>query len=89
MYDAEGNVIATSNLKQLTEQSAYTQVSLPLTYALDAPKAAKISVVFKSSGNADAMSKSTTYWRCPGAKNVSGGEYVGSELYIDDIELVY
>lgn len=89
VYDAEGNVIATSNLKQLTEQSAYTQVSLPLTYALDAPKAAKISVVFKSSGNADAMSKSTTYWRCPGAKNVSGGEYVGSELYIDDIELVY
>lgn len=89
VYDAEGNVIATSNLKQLTEQSDYTPVSLPLTYVLDAPKAAKISVVFKSSGNPDAMSKSTTYWRCPGAKNVSGGEYVGSELYIDDIELVY
>ena len=66
------------------------QVSLPLSYNRDANKAAKITVKFKSTANAAAVSDNNLdFWRCPGVKNVSGGEYVGSELYIDDIELVY
>lgn len=82
------NVIATAT-KQLTEQNSYTPMSLDLDYTDLTQKATKISVIFKSSANADALNKSTTFWRCPGAKNTSGGEYIGSELYIDDIQLIY
>lgn len=88
VFDASGNVIAEAS-QQLNEQSSYSQCTLPLTYADVTKKAAKISVVFKSSANSAALEKNTTYWHCPGVKNVSGGEYVGSELYIDDIELIY
>lgn len=62
---------------------------MKLNYSDNISKAAKISVKFKSSDNSSAMSKDTKFWRCPGVKNVSGGEYVGSELYIDDIVLNY
>ncbi len=88
VYDESGTVISSGRI-ELGEQSEYTEVSIPLVYSVNAGKAAKISVIFKSSGNEAAMSASTTYWRCPGVKNTSGGEYVGSELYIDDIELIY
>lgn len=88
VFDAAGNVIAEAS-QQLTEQSSYKQYTLSLNYNDLSVKAAKISVVFKSSANPAALDKSTTYWHCPGVKNVSGGEYVGSELYIDDIELIY
>lgn len=89
VYDVNGNVIATTELQRLTERSGYEKITLPLTYELDAPKAAKISVVFKSSGNSDALNKDTKFWYTPGSNNTSGGEYVGSELYVDDIQLVY
>lgn len=87
VYDATGNVIARAT-RNLTEQAAYAQVTLPLEYTVTA-KAARLSIVFKSSGNSAAMAKDTKFWRCPGVKNVSGGEYTGSELYIDDIRLNY
>ncbi len=85
--DAAGNVIAEGSVT-LPEQGAYAPITIPLNYTGNA-KAASISVVFKSSGNSDALNKSTTFWHCPGAKNVSGGEYVGSELYVDDVVLNY
>ena len=45
---------------------------------------------FVSSANESIYnSESTSNWRCPGVKNTSGGEYTGSELYIDDITLTY
>lgn len=87
VYDSEGNVIDSADC-QLAEQSSYSEITLPLSYS-NSPKAARISVIFKSSGNSAALNKDTNFWRCPGAKNTSGGEYVGSELYIDSIELVY
>ncbi len=65
-------------------------MTLPLTYAEGAAKAAKINVRFVSSANESIYnSESTSNWRCPGVKNTSGGEYTGSELYIDDITLTY
>ncbi len=89
VLDAAGNVIASSS-SNITEQASYTAMTLPLTYADGAAKAAAISVRFVSSANADIYtSESTSNWRCPGVKNVSGGEYTGSELYIDDISLSY
>lgn len=88
VFDAAGEVIAEA-AKQLTEQSGYTQCTLPLTYSDITKKASKISVIFKSSANSAALEHNTKYWHCPGVKNVSGGEYVGSELYVDDIQLIY
>lgn len=89
VYDAAGTAIASAS-SNLAEQASYTKVSLPLSYNRGSHKAAKITVKFKSTGNAAAVSyNNLDFWRCPGVKNISGGEYVGSELYIDDIELVY
>lgn len=87
LMDKDGNIIS-SNSADITEQSSYTLMSLPLTYSPDAPKCAKIMIAFKSSANPD-LTNSKTWLYGPGNKNVSGGEYVGSELYIDDIELIY
>ncbi len=89
VLDAANNIIASAN-SNLTEQSSYTLMTLPLTYAEGAAKAAKINVRFVSSANESIYnSESTSNWRCPGVKNTSGGEYTGSELYIDDITLTY
>lgn len=89
VLDAAGNVIASAS-SNITEQASYTAMTLPLTYADGAAKAATISVRFVSSANADIYnSESTSNWRVPGINNTSGGEYTGSELYIDDISLSY
>lgn len=92
LYDAAGNVLSTTT-RQLAEpaqaeQAQYTKVVLPFEYT-STEKAARLSLIFKSSANSDAMAKETSFWRCPGVKNVSGGEYSGSELYIDDVTLNY
>ncbi|MDE6094185.1 MAG: hypothetical protein K2F61_05355, partial [Muribaculaceae bacterium] len=50
--------------------------------------ASKIMVRFKSSAN-PSLTNNESWLYGPGNKNVSGGEYVGSELYIDDIQLNY
>lgn len=88
IYDTDNNIIASADDK-LTEQAAYTKKTLVLSYIPDAPKAARVSVIFISSANKDALSEDTKFWRTPGHNNISGGEYVGSELYIDDIQLIY
>lgn len=88
VFDASGNVIGSAST-ELTEKASYDKKVLPIDYTNPTAKASKITVSFKSSANPAALEKNTTYWRCPGAKNVSGGEYVGSELYVDDIELIY
>lgn len=87
LYDAEGNEIA-SAISNINAIATWTEKTLQLTYSSTA-KAAKISVLFKSSNNPNALNIEDKYWRYPGVKNVSGGEYVGSELYIDDITLNY
>lgn len=86
--DANDKTISSKKIT-LSAQSAYTKVNIPLEYNYGAPKAAKISVVFKSSENSAALAKDTNFWNTPGHNNTSGGEYVGSELYIDDIQLIY
>lgn len=62
---------------------------MPLTYDSTAKNASKISVRFVSSSNSAALAKDVKFWHTPGSNNTSGGEYVGSELYIDDIVLNY
>lgn len=102
IYDSEGEVVATGSVK-LPEYSnydekdsskpSYKQVQIPLTYPKGASKAAKISIIFRSTDkyleNNPALQKDTKFWHTPGGNNTSGGEYVGSELYIDDVRLTY
>lgn len=87
LYDAQGNEIASAT-KDLTEQATYTLVTLPIEYKSN-HKAAKMSLIFKSSVNDSALAQNLSFWNVPGVKNVSGGEYFGSELYIDDVTLNY
>ncbi len=88
VYDSLGREIASGQL-ELGSQSAWTQKSIPLTYAFGAPKAAKIYVCFMSTNVADALTKNSSWLNGPGFANTSRGEYSGSRLYIDDINLSY
>jgi hypothetical protein len=74
---------------KIAEQSSYASLTVPLTYAANSAKCATIQVNFKSSGNSAALTKSSTYMTFPALANYTDGEYVGSQLYVDDIELVY
>lgn len=88
LLDASGNVIATAKYKFEKLDDEYTQKVLNLEYTTNNAKAAKIMIRFKSSAN-PSLASSTSWLYGPGNKNVSGGEYVGSELYIDEITLQY
>ena len=82
VYDASGNILA-SGTKKLTSASSYTQVSIPLTYASGAAKAAKIYVKFISTYDNKFLAKS--YLNSPSISSPGSG----SSLYIDDLSLTY
>lgn len=89
ILDNSGNILA-HNFKNLTKQDAYSAIELPLDYNNRSTiKAASMYIVFKSSANSDCWEANTTNLTPPPARNLSDGEYVGSQLYIDDIELIY
>ena len=49
-----------------------------------------MSLIFRSSGHTDLNDKKNTTWLTPPPRmNLSTGTYMGSQLYIDDIELAY
>lgn len=88
---ADGSVIA-SGSANLSETSAYTAQTIALTYADGAQKAAKIKVVFRSTYDTDTYLKANCF---PEPITSSWGTYylndyyIGSQLFIDDIELNY
>lgn len=86
--DAAGNIIASGTADNLSEGS-YTQVTVPLTYALDVQKAATIYVEFASSNHPNWDTRSKDWFSVPGFGNMSDGKFQGSQLFIDDIELIY
>ncbi|MDY3858374.1 MAG: DUF4493 domain-containing protein [Muribaculaceae bacterium] len=88
MLDASGNVFA-SQTTQLTAAGSYGAKTVALSYAAGAPKAAKIVVIFKSSGNSSCLVANNDNMSSPPSANLSDGRYTGSELYIDDITLNY
>lgn len=87
VVDDSDNVISEKIQQQINITDQYTKASFNFNYTVN-KKAAKIIIRFLSSGNPDLASSSTWLYG-PGNKNVSGGEYVGSELYIDDVQLTY
>jgi len=85
--DNEDQTLAKKEEK-LYSQSSYVVKEIRLDYSL-ASKAAKIYMKFKSSGNSECWEINSTNLTPPPAMNLSDGEYVGSQLYIDDVELIY
>lgn len=73
---------------QFNKQDEYVKISEKFTYPVPYVKGKKILIRFMSSGN-PSLTNNSTWLYGPGNKNLSGGEYLGSELYIDDIKLVY
>ncbi len=86
--DASGNVLANKTITKTGEVSTYTSEKIELEYTV-AAKAAILSIIFKSSGNENCWGANTDNLNPPPGANLSDGEYVGSQLYIDDVELIY
>lgn len=77
-----------STLLKLQEQE-YTTEIITLKYLNPINKASHIKIIFKSSDNQSCWDKNTSNLTPPPMDNLSDGEYVGSQLYIDDVKLIY
>ncbi len=87
LLDAEGNVIGSGSFNAHSAAD-YTLVSVPVTYTKRA-KAAKILVVFKSSGNPACQTINGDNLSAPNFGNTSDGRFTGSEMTVDNITLKY
>lgn len=76
---------------ELAAENNWTEITLPLNYPKSTAKANKLTVKFKSSNivRDDKQFINTTYLTPPPPRNTSDGTYMGSQLYIDEIELIY
>ncbi|MDE6643336.1 MAG: DUF4493 domain-containing protein [Muribaculaceae bacterium] len=88
IYDSNKEIIA-SNKFEVRIAPNWTEKTLYLTYPVDCAKAAYIQVKFKSSDNSECHSINSSNLDPPPARNLTNGRYTGSEMYIDDIELIY
>lgn len=88
LYAANGAEIYKDS-KRLTA-SEYTRETFTFSYPALAEKAARMSLIFRSSGHTDLNDKKNTTWLTPPpAWNMTDGKYIGSQLYVDDVELSY
>lgn len=87
--DENGNIISSMEIS-LPKADSYTKMSLPFKYEYGAPKAAKLYIKFLSTNNREFLKKDASYITPPPFGG-SGGKatYMGSQLYIDDVELIY
>ena len=88
LYDISGDEIA-KEYKKLERADSYTPVTVNINYPEEAPKASNIMIRFKSSGNPAACTANSTYMTPPPPMDRSNGQYMGSQLYIDEIRLNY
>lgn len=90
ILDSEGKTISTQNT-ELSSQADWKEISFTLEYPLNTAKAKTLIVKFKSSNivRDDKQFINTTYLTPPPGANLSDGTYMGSQLYIDEIELIY
>lgn len=82
----EGNIIklAEARIEEGGYTTSYTLKTIPLTYTDFEHRATHIYVMFKSGHVTEYK-----YFKVPPQNNLSNGQYIGSEFYIDNIELVY
>lgn len=88
VLDSEGNIISEKQLSESEcgENSNYTLKRIELDYPKGSKKASKMYILFQSGTQVEPGS--TNYDYPPGA-NLSDGEFLGAQLYIDDVKLVY
>ena len=79
-----------SGRQELGSQGSYTEATIALNYADGAPKATKIYVCFMSTNVATALTKDSNWLTAPDFMGIApNNQFIGSQLYIDDIELTY
>lgn len=71
-------------LKEGGKTTSYELKTIPITYTNNSYKATNIYILFKS-----GIEKGYDYMIVPSYNNLSTGEYIGSQLYVDDVELIY
>lgn len=86
--DAVNNIIASKTV-QLAATSTFTQCILDLEYGWNVPKAAKIYIKFLSSYSSDFFKSDDKYIKPSTTSTSQSGQMLGSQLYIDDVELIY
>ena len=88
VLDSEDNIISEKQLpeSECGENGSYTLKHIELDYPKDSKKADKMYILFQSGTQVEPGS--TNYDYPPGA-NLSDGEFLGAQLYIDDVKLVY
>lgn len=84
------NQIIYSTEIKLYQQDSFKNEILNIDYSnYMKMKVSKISIIFKSSGNSECLKIDETNLNPPPPFNLSDGEYVGSQLYIDNVKLIY
>ncbi|MDE7336133.1 MAG: DUF4493 domain-containing protein [Muribaculaceae bacterium] len=89
VYDAAGNIIAQGSLEITSADASYSQKTIPFSYKRGTAKAARIYVCFMSTTKTQALEKDKNWITNPPFGNLGRGEWYGSRMFIDDIELVY
>ncbi|MDE6317901.1 MAG: PCMD domain-containing protein, partial [Muribaculaceae bacterium] len=88
ILDESGNKISHPDPINIgTAVSDWSEFSIPLSYPANAPKAASIIIIFKSTAHSNGATRS--YIKLPGFAASAKTETVGGQLYIDDIKLNY
>lgn len=52
-------------------------------------KASSLCIIFKSTVNESCLERNSENFSHPDSQDMGKGEFVGSQLYIDDVELIY
>lgn len=86
--DASGNILSRQTLN-LEAAGDFTQKTITLNYTRGCAKGATIYVKFLSSYDMEYIKRTNDNLSGPGRANLSNGKYLGSQLWIDDINLVY
>lgn len=87
LKDASGNKIFATTLL-LDAVGSYTHKSITLNYDVNAPACDKIYIRFMSSYDMEYYKRTDDNFSGPGFAS-QNGTFMGSQLYIDDIELTY
>ncbi len=89
VYDASGNIVATASKALDANADSFRQETISLTYGGNAEKAAKLSVIFRSTNAGTTYLNKNDIPKHTGFLGVLNGYYTGSALYVDDVELAY
>lgn len=87
LKDASGNIIESATIL-LDATDTYTQVTLYFDFDEHTPPCASLYVKFLSSYDMEYIKRTNANFSGPGF-GAQNGTFMGSQLYIDDIELTY